>query len=129
MMSLNKKPALLPIMLRLKCPQCGKGNLFSTPTFSFRAPFEMEKHCSNCGESFFPEPGFYFGAMFISYIISAWFCIGFVMLLHWVFKWSLATSFALLILVSALFFVYLFRVSRAIWLGLMVKRKPSPSRR
>jgi uncharacterized protein (DUF983 family) len=122
-MSTVRRPSLLGAMLGLKCPQCGKGNLFSTPTFSFKKPFEMEQHCSNCGESFFPEPGFYFGAMFISYIISAWFCIGFVMLLHWVFKWSLGTSFALLILVAAVFFVYLFRLSRSIWLGLMVKRK------
>lgn len=30
----------------------------------------MNSHCSNCEVSFEPEPGFYFGAMFVSYAIS-----------------------------------------------------------
>lgn len=105
-----------------KCPQCGQGDLFFTPTFSFRRPFDMHEKCTVCGESFFPEPGFYYGAMFISYIISGWFCIGFVILLHWVLGWSLAASFVALISVCVFFFIYLFRLSRSIWLGLMVKR-------
>lgn len=83
----------------------------------------MPEHCPNCGQSFFPEPGFYYGAMFISYIVSGFFSIGFIMLLHWVFKLSIDFSFLILILIAALFYVYLFRISRSVWLGLMVKKR------
>ena len=75
-------------------------------------------------QKFFPEPGFYYGSMFISYIFTGWFSIAFVLLLHWIFKWSTAASFAALIAVLALFFVYIFRLSRSIWLNLMVKADP-----
>lgn len=71
-----------------------------------------------------PEPGFYYGAMFISYIFMGWFCLGFVAIFHWVLGWSTAASFALLLLVCAIIFVYVFRASRSIWLHFNVKFDP-----
>ena len=73
--------------------------------------------------SYFPEPGFYYGAMFISYIASGFFSIGFIMLLHWVLKLSVELSFAILIAIAVLFYVFVFRISRSIWLGLMANTK------
>jgi hypothetical protein len=89
----------------------------------------MRKACPNCQQDFEPEPGFYYGAMFISYIFMGWFCIGFVALLHWVLDFSLEFSFIALILVVAFFFVYIFRLARSIWLSLNVKYDPSKSRK
>lgn len=105
----------------IKCPQCQEENLFHEKTFSFREPFKMRENCPNCQLDFEPEPGFYYGAMFISYIFMGWFCIGFVALLHWVMDFSLETSFLALIAVVAIFFVYIFRLARSIWLSLNVK--------
>lgn len=107
-----------------KCPKCMKSDLYPTGTFTFSKPFEMNETCNHCGQKFFPEPGFYYGAMFISYIFTGWFSIAFVLLLHWVFKWSTLASFAALIVLLGLFFVYIFRLSRSIWLGLMLKYDP-----
>lgn len=122
-MSTVNNSSRLSKILGMKCPSCGEGDMFYTPTFSFKRPLEMPEHCPNCGQSFFPEPGFYYGAMFISYIVSGFFSIGFIMLLHWVFKLSIDFSFLILILIAALFYVYLFRISRSVWLGLMVKKR------
>ncbi len=124
-MSTANNSSRLSKILGMKCPNCGEGDMFYTPTFSFKRPLEMPEHCPICGQSFFPEPGFYYGAMFISYIVSGFFSIGFIMLLHWVFKLSINFSFLILILISALFYVYLFRISRSVWLGLMVKKRSS----
>lgn len=107
----------------MHCPSCGQSDLFNTGSFSFKQPFEMPQNCNQCHQSYFPEPGFYYGAMFISYIIFAFFSLGFLMVLHWVIGWSLELSFIILLLTSALLFVYLFRISRSIWLGLMVSKK------
>lgn len=114
-------------ILHFKCPKCHEGDLFDTPTFSYRKSFDMPKGCPYCGQNYWPEPGFYYGAMFISYIFTGWFCIFFVILLHWVLDWGLYTSFAILLAVIALLFVYFFRLARAIWINVTVKYDPERS--
>ncbi len=120
-MGLFKKGTKLYSIFGLKCPKCHETDMFKTKTFSFQQPFEMKASCENCGQDFEPEPGFYYGAMFISYIFMGWFCIAFAGLFHWVFGWSLAASFGLLIAVIAVFFVFIFRLARAIWINLNVR--------
>jgi len=127
-MGISKKGSKLYSILNFKCPKCHEGDLYETPTFSFKQPFDMPDHCSYCGQSYMPEPGFYYGAMFVSYIFTGWFCILFVMFFHWVLDWSIAASFALLIAVCAIFFVYIFRLARAIWINITVKYDPGLSR-
>ena len=114
-------------IFNLKCPRCHEGDLFKTPTFSFKQPFDMHDKCLHCDLNYMPEPGFYYGAMFISYIFMGWFCIGFVAILHWVLGWSTAASFAMLILVCLVFFVWIFRTARAIWININVKYDPKYS--
>ena len=122
--SSSQANSLFSSILLLKCPRCRKGDQFETSSFSFQKPFDMYDRCPVCNQNYLPEPGFYYGAMFISYIISGWFSIGFVALFHWVFDWSITASFALLIFISAVFFVYIFRLARSIWLHLNVRHQP-----
>ena len=109
----------------LKCPTCHRGDLFPTGSFSFDRPFAQYTHCPACGQRYFPEPGFYYGAMFISYIGSGFFCLFFVMLVHWVFDWSMLASFGALTAVVAILFVWWFRVSRSAYLNLVFGFKPA----
>jgi uncharacterized protein (DUF983 family) len=108
----------------LKCPTCHRGDLFATGSFSFDRPFAQYTHCPACGQTYFPEPGFYYGAMFLSYIGSGFFCLAVVMLLHWVLDWSMLGSFAALIAIMAVLFVWWFRVSRSAYLNLVFGYKP-----
>ncbi len=116
-------------IFNLKCPKCHEEDLFKTGSFSFKQAFEMRDECPHCGQDFMPEPGFYYGAMFISYIFTAWFCIGFVLFFHWVLGWSTAASFGLLLAVCAVFFIYIFRLARSIWLNINYKYDPSKAKR
>jgi uncharacterized protein (DUF983 family) len=43
-----------------RCPNCGRGRLF-------RGVFRMLLRCPECGLSYFPEQGYYLGAMIINY--------------------------------------------------------------
>jgi uncharacterized protein (DUF983 family) len=43
-----------------RCPNCGRGELF-------RGVFRMWPACPQCGLSYFPEQGYYLGAMIINY--------------------------------------------------------------
>jgi uncharacterized protein (DUF983 family) len=52
-------------MFSNKCPVCGQGKIFkSGHFFKFGA---TEKHCSECNHRFEKEPGFFMGAMYVSY--------------------------------------------------------------
>jgi uncharacterized protein (DUF983 family) len=105
----------------MKCPRCHTGDLFETSTLSFRKPFDMHKECPHCQQDYEPEPGFYFGSMFISYILTGFFCLFFVGFLILILDWDIMEAFFALIVVIALLFVWIFRFSRSIWIHINVK--------
>ena len=111
----------LAAVLQLRCPRCRRGDLFPTGTLSFSKPFDMHKQCPVCKLNYWPEPGFYYGAMFLSYIMYSFPILGLALLLTLVFGFSLNEAMLVVILVSALIFVYLFRVARSLWLAMNVK--------
>ena len=117
----RRAPTWLSAVVRLRCPRCRTGALFPKGTFAFSEPFEMHTHCPRCGLDYWPEPGFYYGAMFLSYILFCFPFLGFVLLLRFGFGWSIGRSMLLLCLLAAFGFVYIFRVSRAVWLSANVK--------
>jgi hypothetical protein len=49
-----------------KCPHCGKGNIFSERKSMFELPV-MHEGCDVCSYRFYREPGYFLGAMYISY--------------------------------------------------------------
>lgn len=89
----------------------------------------MNKYCPKCEVDLEPEPGFYFGAMFISYGITVWPMLGLMAIFRWGLKWSLFASFAVTLVITAILFVYIFRISRSMYLNMMVKYKPSRAAR
>ncbi len=117
-MTLFRKSSKLYGIFNFKCPRCHEGDLFETPTFSYRKPFDMPDTCPHCGQSYLPEPGYFYGAMFISYIFTGFFSLGFVMVFHWVLGWSLNASTLLLIAFCAVFFVFIFRLARSVYFNL-----------
>ncbi len=111
---------LLKSIWNYKCPRCRKGDLYTKP-FTISKPLSMHEKCGQCDLKFEPEPGYYFGAMFISYIWTGWiflFIIGFCML---ILDWGINESFALLIAIVALSYFWIARISRAMYIHLDVK--------
>ncbi len=98
--------------------------MFTKPTLSFSEPFKMHANCPNCGANLEPEPGFYYGAMFISYGITVWPLLGLTVLFRYGLGWGLGASFLATTAVTALLFIYIFRVSRALYLNMMIKYEP-----
>jgi len=81
----------------------------------------MVDHCEVCGQKTMPEPGFYYGAMFLSYIATGFlylFIIGFCLI---VLKWSVNQSFLLLLAFVALTYFKTARLSRSLWIHVIVK--------
>lgn len=54
-----------------RCPQCRRGDIFSYPVMTRIGRFnKMNEHCPHCGVRLEPEPGFYQGAMYVSYAFT-----------------------------------------------------------
>src|SRR5438309_1701554 len=57
-------------LLAQKCPRCHQGPLFIYSAFNVTKFDRMYDCCLVCQQSYEPEPGFYWGAMYISYGLS-----------------------------------------------------------
>jgi len=97
--------------LRLRCPRCGE-----TPLF--RGWFTMEPACRLCGLQFERAQGYFVGAIYINYAVSAVIAVGgYFLLWHWL-SLPNSTQFAIWVPFLLLFPVWFFRWSRSLWLGL-----------
>ena len=113
----------LSSIFNMTCPRCRKGHMFETP-MKLTRPLVMNKRCSNCGLKFEPEPGFYYGAMFISYIFIGFFSLAIVGLCVFYFKLSVELAILILLSFLALMFLWNLRFSRSVWIHLVVKYNP-----
>lgn len=110
-------------MWKNKCPRCRQGNMYEEP-FSFSAPLAMKTKCEYCNQKMEPEPGYYYGAMFISYAISTFILLPLALLLVFKFDWSVEGAMAMVIFIGILLFYKILRGSRSLWIHLMVKYAP-----
>src|SRR4051794_15743536 len=105
----NRYTTIVGRALRLRCPRCGQGKLFS-------GWFTMPSECSSCGLIFQREPGFFLGSIYVNYgltavIVTAGYFIGFFSGVDSrVLLWTL-TAFCVL------FPMWFFRYARSLWLA------------
>jgi uncharacterized protein (DUF983 family) len=97
--------------LRLACPRCGGTRLF--PGW-----FAMTPACLRCGLRFERAPGYFVGAIYVNYAITAAIMIG-----AGLFLWRYAGVAPARQLwwwapFAVLFPVWFFRYSRSLWLGI-----------
>ena len=57
----------LTALVEGRCPRCRKGKMFVHPAHNLLRFNAMHEECPNCGVRLQPEPGFYQGAMYVSY--------------------------------------------------------------
>lgn len=98
----------LKSMFLQKCPKCDKGNMFS-------GVFAMNEHCPNCGLNFYPEHGYYLGAMMVSYIVSALVFVPFSWIVFHITD-SLIKTILIILAVLIIFSPVAFRFSRSVFL-------------
>lgn len=121
-MNVSKRNFLYNAFLK-KCPRCQEGDLFVQP-FEFSKPLNIPEKCPVCHQKFEPEPGFYYGAMFLSYIFSGFFFLGIVGVCLIVFKLSLNMSMLVVLLVAAATYFFFLRMSRSLWINILIKYDP-----
>lgn len=97
--------------LKLRCPRCGVGKLFT-------GWFTMPERCSECRLKYERAPGYFLGSTYINYGLTAVMLTAMYFTLHFGLGWSnrqLAGPLAIFCILIPLMF---FRHARALWLAL-----------
>lgn len=61
----HKSIPVLPAMLKGKCPRCRRGNMFKGPLTNV-----MHEQCDHCGLTFERNPGYFYTAMYVTYVFN-----------------------------------------------------------
>jgi len=80
---ITKKRFVLNI-LQEKCPKCAIGHVFKQNVSLLKLPI-MNEDCENCNYHFDREPGYFLGAMYISYGLAIFQGIAAFFLVHFLF--------------------------------------------
>lgn len=119
------KGSKLYSIFRLRCPKCHEGKLFTTPNpYHLNKIGDMPENCPTCGQAFSLEPGFYFGAAYVSYALN----VGWLITVFLFSVFVLEVNFVHFLIAAAVLLVLLtpvlFRLSRAIWINFFVSYDP-----
>ena len=103
-------------VLKCKCPNCKEGKMFSKlgNLLLFRAP-KMNAKCNQCNFKFEKEPGFFFGAMFVSYALVAAEMIATMVLCKGIFDFPYINVLVMTLVIAIVLSTFNYRVSRSIW--------------
>lgn len=126
------KPNILPAILKMKCPNCRKGDMYLQPgVFPLKNMMQMPERCAVCGQKMEIEVGFYYGTGYVSYGLSVGLAIfnavWFGLLVGFSWKdnsvwWYLGITIAMLLLLQPL----MMRYARVLYLYMFVSYGSSP---
>ena len=110
--------SLLKKFSQEKCPVCGEEKVFSSKgnVLLFKAP-QMKEQCGKCETRFEKEPGYFVGAMYVSYAL----CIVemvITFILCRIFQVPVDYLVYFVTLPILLLWPFNFRMSRVIWMNL-----------
>jgi hypothetical protein len=118
----SRKPSLFYTLLHAKCPRCREGNLFPPGPWYSRKFADMYPKCPCCGQTYEPEPGFYYGAMYVSFGFNTGIFLAVLVVLNFVvdeITLAMVVGMVLAIVVGLLPVTY--RLSRALWINIFVR--------
>ncbi len=105
------------------CPVCGKGKIFKTNYQWYKTP-EMNKSCPHCHFVYEKEPGFFWGAMYVSYGIGIAVSLAIFGLCQFIFTDPFDLRIIPLVTLSLLSISLInYRYSRIIWIYLFAPKK------
>lgn len=115
----NPKPTkdnLVKLILKEKCPNCGKGEVYQKKKYLLELPI-MNDRCNDCNYYFDREPGYFLGAMYISYGLAVLQGIITFLMLYFFFP-TTPTIWVVLMILAVIFLFSLknYKLSRIIYI-------------
>ena len=115
-------PEIMYSLFTNTCPRCHKGKVFESKNpYNYKRGLKMKEACSCCELKYEREPGFFFGAMYVSYALtSGLFIVFFLADAMWL---HLETWVLLTLIVGSIIalFPVTFRWGRLIWMNFFTR--------
>lgn len=124
-----QKKSYLAALLDQRCPRCRTGKMFPYAASDLRRFTIMNEKCPHCDVRLEPEPGFYQGAMYVSYAFTVMFMVIIGLLLY--FLAGDPNEWVYVGVVIAVMFILVplnYRYSRVLFLYLFGGLRFDPSR-
>ena len=116
--------SLAASILTCSCPRCRKGKLFlHRNPYNLAKVGKMPPKCSVCGQDFVIEPGFFFGAAYVSYAINAGLMIASFLILFFGFGLKSSQFVPIIVGIFLVLTPLVFRLSRSVWIHVFVKKE------
>ena len=119
-----KKGTKLYSIFKRKCPVCQDGDFFVSKPYDLKNTGKIHDNCMNCGEKFSKEPGFYYGAMYVSYGLGVAMFIAVFILTYLLYPNPTAFIYISFIAVAmVLLGPFLYELSKIIWANMFMSYK------
>ncbi len=121
----------LNAVINARCPQCREGRLFKYKFWNLLKFSQMYEHCPTCNLRYEVEPGFWFGAMYVSYALTVGIMVVGGIVIYNFFGDPGALGYVVPITVISLIAVpFNFRIARTVFIHLFsgVDYKPEASK-
>ena len=117
-----KKGTRLYSIFKMKCPRCQEGDFFVSNPYDLSKAGDIHEHCSHCNLKYSKEPGFYYGAMYVSYGLGVAIFVALWVSMNLFFSdVSIGVQLTIIISVSLVLSPYLYALSKIIWANLFYK--------
>lgn len=108
--SLKYRLRVLWTVFRLRCPNCGRGRIFT-------GLFAMNKTCPDCGVRFERESGESVGGMYINLGLAELLTMGGFFLVNALFQPPFVPHLTFWVIFNVVFIAVFYRHARSLWIG------------
>ena len=116
------KGSRLYSIFKMKCPRCQEGDFFISHPYDLRKAGNTHEKCSNCDLKYSKEPGFYYGAMYVSYGLTVALFVAMWVSFNLFFEnISVGLQIFLIISTTVLLTPYIYALSKIIWINIIIK--------
>lgn len=121
-MKLFGRGSRLYSIFKMKCPRCHEGEFFVSTPYNLRKAGDIHEHCDKCGLKYEKEPGFYYGAMYVSYALGVALFVTLWVSMNLFFE-NVSTGWQIFIIIAVTIILtpYLYALSKIIWANFFIK--------
>ena len=120
-MSFVKKGTKVYSIFYNKCPRCNEGDFFYSHPYHLKNFGLKHFNCEICHLKFEKEPGFFYGAMYVSYaLMVGWFLVTWA-INTFIVKADSISFLIFLILSIVVLMTYTFRIARLFWINFFTR--------
>ncbi len=112
-------------IFKMKCPRCHEGDIFfNANPYVFSQFGKMHDNCPVCGLKYDMEPGFFLGAMYVSYGMAVAIALPSALILSLIFEdLKIYQSIGIVLAEIVVLMPILYYLSRSIWLNIFIAYK------